>query len=67
MNRGFLARAGMLLGRAMVAFGLGAKASNVATPTGAARLPSHVRLLSPARRSVRLFSPAYRKVKVLGG
>lgn len=69
MNRGFLSRAGHLLGRALAAFGLGSQTGSApepTPPTGAAGLPTHVRLLSPARRRVRLLSPAHRKVRLLG-
>lgn len=69
MNRGFLSRAGHLLGRALAAVGLGSQSGSAPTPEpteGAAGLPTHVRLLSPARRRVRLLSPAHRKVRVLG-
>lgn len=69
MNRGFLARAGMLLGRALAAFGLSAQNSTITPtppPTGAAGLPTRAVLLSPTRRCVRILSPAFRKVKVLG-
>ncbi len=64
-----LSRLGMLIGRGLVAFGFVAPSGSVApTPTeGAARLPTHVVLLSPARRRVRLLSPAHRKVRLLGG
>lgn len=71
MNRGFLSRAGHLLGRALAAFGLGSQTDGPAPepppPTGKASLPTHVVLLSPARRRVRLLSPAHRKVRLLGG
>lgn len=70
MNRGFLSRAGHLLGRALVAIGLGSQTDGPAPeptpPTGAADLPTKVRLLSPASRKVRVLSPASRKVRVLG-
>lgn len=69
MSRGFLSRAGHLLGRALVAFGLAAPSDSTVTPTpptGAAALPTHVVLLSPARRKVARLSPAFRKVRLLG-
>lgn len=66
MSAGFFARAGMLLGRGLAAFGLGTSAgAGSPTPTGAARLPTHVRLLSPARRDVQLLSPSWRSVRRL--
>lgn len=68
MNRGFLSRAGHFLGRALVALGLGSQSdgSSPEPPTGTASLPTHVVLLSPARRRVRRLSPAHRKVRLLG-
>jgi hypothetical protein len=65
---GFLARAGHLLGRAVAALGLGDHPQGVTPtpPAGTASLPTHVVLLSPARRRVRLLSPAHKKVKWYG-
>lgn len=64
-----LSRLGMLIGRGLAAFGLGTTAGPVPDPeppTGTASLPTHVVLLSPARRRVRRLSPAHRKVRLLG-
>lgn len=57
MSAGFFARAGIFLGRGIASLGLDVfTGATVPVPTGATRLPTQVRLLSPSRRNVLLLS-----------